>query len=375
MARTIASALRAMPVAVNCYYGDPTLQWQDTLAKLRGLANSGHVGPVAVITKGTIGPSRADELASIGLSGLVVMVSVSELPKGFEMVGHDHRYEALRNLRQAGVRSFAAVRPLTPPYNTTEEVVTRIFERLQAAGCENACVSGFRGDESLVEAMRPNEQIDWVLRVKQMTGFDRILRIAGENGVRLFTRVSCAVAHLMGNTGTYNPYWGSPQLVRCEAIGCPMRGTCGPVEPGDAELEWLRRVGYDLSVETCPRQVCGFTSDNRLACRSCCTTCYVQRQPRVLVNNAETLGDLAFCRFVLGGTLCVKPEMVDEGGSDVGEVKVLSRRVGRLLHTINTWWVWSNSLERCFGCKYCVSSLYPKVSVGCAPAELEALVE
>jgi len=364
-----------MPVAVNCYYGDPTLQWQDTIAKLRGLANSGHVGPVAVITKGAIGPSRADELAGIGLSGLVVMVSISELPKGFEKVGHAHRYEALRNLRQAGVRSFAAVRPLTPPYNTTEEVVTRIFERLQAAGCENACVSGFRGDESLVEAMRPSEQIDWVLRVKQMSGFDQILRIAQGNGVRLFTRVSCAVAHLVGNTGTYNPYWGSPQLVRCEAIGCPMRETCGPVEPGATELEWLRKVGYDLSVEMCPRQVCGFTSDNRLACRSCCTTCYVQRQPRVLVNNAETLGDLAFCRFVLGGTLCVKPEMVDEGGSDVGEVKVLSRRVGRLLHTINTWWVWSNSLERCFGCKYCVSSLYPKVSVGCAPAELEALVE
>jgi hypothetical protein len=374
MARSIGDALRAMPVAVNCYYGDPTLQWQDTVAKLRGLAATGHVGPVAVITKGAIGPNRAKELAGIGLPGLVVMISISELPKGFELVGHNHRYETLRNLRQAGVRSFAAVRPLTPPYNTTEEVLTRIFQRLQAAGCETACVSGFRGDESLVEAMRPSDQVQWVLRVKQMTGFESVLRIAGENGVRLFTRVSCAVSHLMGAAGTYNPYWGSPQLVRCGEIGCPMRETCGPVEPGQQELDWLRRVGYDLEFQTYPRQVCGFSTENRLNCRSCCTTCFVQRQPRVLVRNAETLGDLAFCRFVLGGTLCVKPGMVDGGEEDVGEVKILSNRVGRTLHTINTWWVWSRSLEKCFGCKYCVSSLYPKISVGCAPAELEALV-
>jgi hypothetical protein len=302
------------------------------------------------------------------------MVSISELPEGFELVGHTHRYEALRNLRAAGVRCFAAVRPLTPPYNTSEEVITRIFNRLQAVGCEVACVSGFRGDESLVAAMQPDAQVQWTLRVKQMTGFDQVLRIAQENGVRLFTRVSCAVSHLVGAAGTYNPYWGSPQLVRCTDIGCSMRGTCGPVEPGAQELDWLRQVGYDLEVETYPRQICGFSSDTRLNCRSCCTTCFVQQQPRVLVRNAETLGDLAFCRFVLGGTLCVKPGMVDEGEDSVGEVSILSRRTGRVLHAINTWWVWSNSLERCFGCKYCVSSLYPKVSVGCTPAELEALI-
>ncbi|MEI8339293.1 MAG: hypothetical protein WCF94_01370 [bacterium] len=370
----IRKALRAMPVAVNCYYGDPTLQWADTMAKLGRLAETSHTGPVAVITKGAIGPDRAHELAGLGLPGLVVMASISELPAGFEKVGHEHRYEALRNCREAGVKCFAAVRPLTPPYNTSEEVITRIFNRLQAVGCETACVSGFRGDESLVAAMKPDQQIQWTLRVKQMTGFDQVLRTAQENGVRLFTRVSCAVSSLVGAKGTYNPYWGSPQLVRCEATGCPMRGTCGPVEPGTVELDWLRQVGYDLEVETYPRQTCGYSADNRLNCKSCCTTCFVQRQPRVIVRNAETLGDLAFVRFVLGGTLSIKDGMIDEGSSDVGEVSILSRRTGRTLHAINTWWVWSRSLEKCFGCKYCVSSLYPKVSVGCAPADIEALL-
>ena len=192
----IAVALRAMPVAINCYYGDPALQWADTVAKLTALSESVHTGPVSVITKGAIGPSRALQLKQFALPGLAVMVSISELPEEFEGVGHSHRYKTLANLKEAGVKCFAAVRPLTPPYNTSEEVLTRIFQRLQAVGCETACVSGFRGDSSLIEAMNPDKAVEWVLRVKQMTGFDSVLRIAQENGVRLFTRVSCAVAHL-----------------------------------------------------------------------------------------------------------------------------------------------------------------------------------
>lgn len=367
----VRNALLAMPVSINCYYGDPTLQWGDTMGKLRVLEDSGHVGPISVITKGAIGPARAEELASLKLPGLLVMVSISELPEGFEKVGHEHRYKTLANLKKAGVKCFAAVRPLTPPYNTTEEVITRIFQRLQSVGCEVACVSGFRGDESLVEAMKPDKAVEWVLRVKQMTGFDTVLQAAKENGVRLFTRVACAVSHLTGSQGTYNPYWGSPRLVRCLEIDCPMRGTCGPVEPDTDVLTWLRQVGYDVEYQHFRKDVCGFSSDTRLNCLSCCTTCFVQKQPRVVVHNAQTLGDLTFCRFVLGGTLCVKPGMVDGGSKEVGHVTKVQEKVKFSVHCINTWFVWARQLDKCFGCKYCVSGLYPNEGpVGCSPVDL-----
>jgi hypothetical protein len=367
----VKKALLSMPVSVNCYYGDPTLQWDDTMRKLRALAEVGHIGPVSIITKGSIGPTRAQELASLKLPGLIAMVSISELPKGFEKVGHDHRYKTIENCRKAGIKVFAAVRPLIPPYNTSEEVVNRIFTRLQAVGCEVACVSGFRGDASLIEEVNPDTAIQWTLRVKQMTGFDQVLRIAKENGVQLFTRVNCAVSYLTGRDKPFNPYWGSPQLVRCKEIECPLRGTCGPVEPDEEVLSWLRQVGYDVEYQPAVRQLCGFQADNRLDCKSCCTTCFVQKQPRVLVRNAKTLGDLTFCRFVLGGTLCVFPGMIDGGDKDVGHVTQVQEQTGLSVHCINSWFVWANQLENCFGCKYCVSGLYPnKGPVGCPPVEL-----
>jgi len=369
--KKIKKNLLAMPVSINCYYGDPTLQWADTMNKLRILEDSGHIGPVSIITKGAIGPRRAAELASLSLPGLLVMVSISELPEGFEKVGHDHRYETIRNLRKAGVKVFAAVRPLIPPYNTSEEVINRIFTRLQSVGCEVACVSGFRGDSSLIEEVKPDTAVQWTLRVKQMTGFDQVLRIAKENGVRLFTRVNCAVSFLTGRDKPFNPYWGSPQLVRCEAIECSLRGTCGPVEPDEEVLAWLRQVGYDVEYQPAVQQLCGFQADNRLDCKSCCTTCFVQRQPRILVHNAKTLGDLTFCRFVLGGTLCVYPGMVDGGDKDVGHVARVQKKAKISVHCINSWFVWARQLENCFGCKYCVSGLYPnKGPVGCAPVEI-----
>lgn len=367
----IRKALLSLPVSVNCYYGDPTLQWEDTINKLRALAEVGHIGPVSIITKGSIGPKRAQELAALNLSGLIVMVSISELPEGFEKVGHSHRYETLRNLQEAGVKCFAAVRPLIPPYNTSEEVINRIFSRLQAVGCEVACVSGFRGDVSLIEQVNPDNAVEWVLRVKQMTGFDQILRIAKENGIQLFTRVNCAVSFLVGRDKPLNPYWGSPQLVRCAEIGCPIRATCGPNDPDNEILGWLRQAGYDVEYQPALRQTCGFQADTRLECQSCCTTCFVQRQPRVIVYNAETLGDLTFCRFVLGGTLCVKPGMIDGERKDVGHVTKIQEQAKMSVHCINSWFVWANQLDNCFGCKYCVSSLYPnKGPVGCVPVEL-----
>lgn len=369
----IKEALLNIPVAVNCYYGDPTLQWKDTLNKLRVLESSGHIGPVSIITRGSISSEQAHELAKFDIPGLLVMYSISGLPKTIEPLGHKHAYQSISNLQNAKVKTFAAVRPLIPPYNTSEEVIARIFRRLRKAGCEIACVSGFRGDPNLIEQVNPDNKESWVLRVKQMTGFDSVVRIAKENKIRLFTRVNCAVSYLTGRKKPFNPYWGSPQLVRCNSIDCPLQKTCGPTNPDPVLLEWLQSIGFDLEYQPAPQQQCKFQADNRLDCTSCCTTCFVTQQPRVLVKNAQTLGDLTFCRFILGGALCIRPGMIDGGTKDVGHVKILLESLTdkQPLHCLNSWWVWANQLEKCFGCTYCISTLYQNNGqIGCTPIEL-----
>ena len=71
---------------------------------------------------------------------IIVLVSISELQK-FEKVPMQHRYENIRQLNEYDIPNIAYVRPLTPPYNTSPEVISRIFARLNAVGARAAVVA------------------------------------------------------------------------------------------------------------------------------------------------------------------------------------------------------------------------------------------
>ena len=46
--------LRGIPVSVNNYYGDPTLQWDGTMTTAKDLLSTGHHGPVGIITMASL---------------------------------------------------------------------------------------------------------------------------------------------------------------------------------------------------------------------------------------------------------------------------------------------------------------------------------
>ena len=68
--------LRDLPVSVNNFYGDPTLQWLNTLGKLENLLKEKHRGPVGLITKGKLTQKMVGELAYFRAKGLNVMVFI-----------------------------------------------------------------------------------------------------------------------------------------------------------------------------------------------------------------------------------------------------------------------------------------------------------
>lgn len=377
-----ADLLRQIPVSVNNFYGDPTLQWVDTLGKLEDLVLTGHVGPVGIILKGRLTPRHCAELAGYQARGLklVVFVSISEL-RDMERVGHGHRYENIRRLREAGVSAVGYVRPLTPPYNTSPEIIDMIFRRLGEVGCEAAVVAGFRGDDHLVAEMQPSDMIQWVIRVKQMTPeiWAAVSESSRQHGVQLFTRTSCAVDYLLGNEQTYNPYFTSPKLVKCEAAECPLRATCGKgrIEPREGAMEFLRYLGYQVEYRPgafcCEaRQVCHVEPHNRLACKSCCTTCFMLRDnPHIEVGGRVNLGDLTFIRFV-SGILASQPGCRDTGALDVGSVHFPNFPGIEGIQCLNSWWPIARVGKKCFDCRYCIEKYYgeSRSEIGFSPVRL-----
>lgn len=377
-----ADLLRQIPVSVNNFYGDPTLQWGDTLAKLEDLVLTGHIGPVGIILKGRLTPRHCAELAGYQARELklVIFVSISEL-RDMEKVGHEHRYENIRLLRQAGVSAVGYVRPLAPPYNTSPEIIDTIFRRLGEAGCEAAVAAGFRGDDHLVAEMQPEQVVQWVIRVKQMTPaiWQAVSESSRRHGIQLFTRTSCAVDYLLGNKQTYNPYFTSPRLVKCEAVGCPLRATCGKgrIEPRAGSLEFLRHLGYEVEYREgaygCEaQQLCHVEPHNRLACKSCCTTCFMLgSNPHIEVGGQVNLGDLTFIRFV-SGILASQPGCRDTGALDVGTVRFPAFSHLEGMQCLNSWWPIARVGRKCFDCRYCIEKYYgsQRTEIGFSPVRL-----
>lgn len=355
--------LRDVPVSINNLYGDPMIQWGDTVQKLESLARSGHTGPVGIIIKGVVTPDRARVLREFIDRGLqvVVLVSISELYPRFENVPMAHRYRNLAVLREAGVSVIAYVRPMTPPYNTAPEVIDRIFTNLAANGAMHVVASGFRGDDAIVRQMSPDEHVEWVLRVKQMNGevFTRFLDHCTRLGMHLFTRTSCGVCAVLGRPD-YNPYLYSPRLVRCSEVGCPnyLNGSCQPVTaPKPGSIELLRYLGYTVSLMggDCTAR-CQTTGENRLQCPSCCTTCWVLPVPAVYIEGQVRLGDLTFGRF-LTGMLTRHRGCNDTGDKDVGRV-TMPRFPEVEVTCLNSWWPMARWGETCFRCEYCILQYY-----------------
>lgn len=368
--------LRQIPVSVNNFYGDPVIQWEDTLKKLENLRKTGHTGHISIITKGKLTETHVKELAAFQKQGLnlILLISISELPQ-FEKVGTEHRYENIRLLNEYNIPNIAYVRPLTPPYNTSKEVIDLIFKKLDKVGARVVVASGFRGDDNLVQEMSPDEKIEWTMRVKIMS--KEVYKYLKENsekyGIKLFTRTSCAVSFLMGEKVTYNPYYNSPNLVQCDELNCPIKGTCKPPSaPKEGSMEFAKFLGYDVEfVKGCNEEKCNVESDKRLKCPSCCTSCYFVKTDRILVKGEVRLGDIAFIRF-LTGMLAMQPGKSDGGDKDVGVVTIPAFPDIEGAQCLNSWWPYAHVGKTCFGCTYCVEKYYgsARVDFGFPPGEL-----
>lgn len=362
--------LREVPVSINNMYGDPVLQWRDTVEKMDALLESKHRGPVGIIMKGGLSDAKVDDLRSRHEAGLNVvnLVSISELGD-IEHVNHPQRYKNLQKLTEAGLPTIAYVRPLIPPYNTDEVTLTKMFDGIAASGCRNVVVSGFRGDENMVQKMSPDPDVDYVMRVKVMPPevYETVKRLAEERGVQLFTRTACAVAAVTGSETPYNPYYNSPKLVKCEELACPLRATCGPIEqPREGSLELIRAMGYD--VDFVPgedgQKSCSVSGADRLKCPSCCTTCYFTTGiPHIVVKGEVTLGDLSFIRFTTG-MMAMQNGCRDTGDREVGSVHMPNFPEVTQAQALNSWWPIARNLDKCFGCEYCVVSEYYSQNVG-----------
>jgi len=376
----IYDVLKYMPVAINNYYGDPTLQWDNTILKVDRLNKDKHKGPVGILTRGFISKRMAKELREIGKDlNLILLVSVSGLPPNIEPLGEKHRYETMKNCLSANIPVLACVRPVIASINGNLETMERIVSQSVDAGVKYFVFSGIRGnDEILLKTdMTEEERKTYLLRVKLLPkGFRDIIDYLTEKyGIMSSTRVACGVSKTLDLERCYNHYESSPILSRCDT--CYMKDRCSkPVKPREGSLDLIKAMGYDIEyVERNTEFRCITTPATRTQCPSCCTCCFMQDLSRINVYNDKiTLGDLSLIRFI-ADVPAVKPWVVD-GSPDTGHCHIPMLSGYTNIHTVNSWYVLSTTLPKCFECSYCIVQAYDakKSEYGIFPMDLAKLL-
>lgn len=372
--------LSHIPISINNMYGDPLMQWDNTIEKLNKLLSEKHKGVISIITKGCFSNLKCEQIEKYRRLGLniIVLVSVSGLPTSIEPVSLEARLNGLANLKRYKIPAIPYLRPFIAGLNDKIEVLENLFQSISEIGYKEVIISGFRGSDDIVSRTIDTNKAkaNFMVRVKTMPeGISSTLNELSEKyNIFLHKRTSCGVASVLGLKHSWNPYTESPNMAGCK--DCPIKTSCfdkrSDVKVTEKEINLLSYLGYDVNYESrkIDAQLCATISDNRSECPSCCTTCYrLKGIERINVSNAKSLGDLAFMRFLIGkGVVISQNNLVDKETPDTGKFR-LNAISGMC---VNTWYVMANNTDKCFGCSYCITDIYknPIGEIGCSPMEL-----
>lgn len=365
-----------IPVAINNMYGDPTLQWNDTINKLKYLKEYNHKGIIAIITRGYLDEKKIKDLEENKTDGLIVIVSYSGLGQPYEHIEPTATLKSIYNLSKSNIDFIVNIRPIFPKENGTKEQIDKIFKDLHENGAKNVIVSGYRGNEEMICSLSVEEKLAWSLRYKLISiPMAQSIKEASEKyNIVVSKRVSCGVVVVKHLDYSWNPYFNSPQLVGCKE--CSNYNKCEyqrlHTKIDQRLIDFLDYCGYDITIEESEPELCSTLPAYRPNCPSCCTACFITHNKKIWINNDDiTLADTAFIRFISDGIVATKTGVID-CGNDTGVAKVLSRKIGKEVYFVNSWMVWANQMTKCYGCSYCITQAYSLsvCEVGMSPYHL-----
>lgn len=346
-----------VPISINNLYGDPFIQKENTFSKLDELVSVNHKGIISIITKTEINENDALKLKKYSESlNLVILISISELPYEIEKV-KGNRYKTLELCNKYNIPCIAYIRPFIPPYNTNEHVIEKIFYNVYKTGTKNIIISGLRGNDEILEKSNITDLENWSHRVKIVPASVRNYinkQNKKYNDINIFERTSCGVSYVLGKNRSYNPYWISPQLAKC--FSCPLKSTCFEKQNNfninNNDIELCDFLGYNVEkVNEGKINNCSVDPQKRTECKSCCTSCFVvQREALKIKNKHVNLGDVGLLRLLLQKHVFAE-NCIDSGNSDIARPYVLNNYN---LYILNSWWSYSNNMNKCYGCSYCI---------------------
>lgn len=216
-----------IPVLVNLFYGDPTLQTDETIDILDKLEKAGHEGHVIIITKGGMN-KLAKNWWPLNIHYGISTFGINSKYDGSNI----ERFEKNLNICKNNKLSYSIeFRPIIKNINDSDEVFNYV---VSVAKKHNVGIGycGLQVSEETRERLQRegivfepyNEKVGFGLKKFISKERDTSLRnIAHSQGVDVFKKTSCLIA-TANHTPDYNAHYYRPNEVGCP--NCPNKKIC-----------------------------------------------------------------------------------------------------------------------------------------------------
>ena len=224
--------LKNIPVSINNYFGDPFLQYGDTLKKLESLESQNHKGIVCIITKSPISRDKLDRLKDFDID-LHILYSICNT-ESFDGPSYSKRINTLQRIIESGINASLEFRPFINGVNDSIENINTILEDVKEIGVKNLAYAGLMGAKEVLSMLElkgfspkvPRGYSSWSPNKKLMNKDTRIFleKRCRELGLNSFRKTSCLLSHSHGLERDYNNHFYRPQDYSCDS--CPMHDKC-----------------------------------------------------------------------------------------------------------------------------------------------------
>jgi hypothetical protein len=237
--------LSQIPVVVNCFYGDPVLQWQNTCNIISRLSAAKHKGPVIIITKGFIHYALSD-LQNFTNLDLHIALSTTGITSDVDKVSWKTFQDNVKYLKWFPKIKFSCeFRPIMYGINDNKEAIENVF-RLCADYELAVGYSGLQGD-SITQEFWKKSKIDlkpfpgYNFSVKKPVSADcheMIVNASRYYDVPIFKKTSCLISYVHGLERDYNAHYYRPNEMECDQ--CLLSSHCFYFKAGNDNEMFLK---------------------------------------------------------------------------------------------------------------------------------------
>ena len=216
-----------IPVMVNLFYGDPTLQISETFSILDRLEEAGHNGHVVIITKGDMN-KFTHSWWPLNIHFGISTFGINSIYDGSSIERFEKNLNICRNKKLSYSIEF---RPIIKNINDSDEVFNYVVSKAKEHGV-GIGYCGLQVSEETRERLNRegivfepyNENVGFGLKKFISKERDTALRnIAHSQGVNVFKKTSCLIA-TTNHTPDYNAHYYRPNEVGCP--DCPNKKIC-----------------------------------------------------------------------------------------------------------------------------------------------------